>query len=101
MSRRSRSHLSVQFYEIVMRGSRRKALFSTPADRRALNTIAIRSLRRFDATLHAYCLTPNHFRALLQIDGRSIGRALRGVASAYSRHCERSSNFAGELFEPP
>src|SRR5215831_14013436 len=101
MPRFLRLRRSSHFYEIVLRGNRREPLFSTAEDRRALNRIAIQSLRRFHATLHAYCLMPNHFRALLQIDGRVIGKALRTLAIHYARYRQRDSQSAGNLFEPP
>src|SRR5215471_5313686 len=99
-SRRT-ANLSAHFYEIVLRGNRREPLFTTPDDRRALNKIAIDSLQRFCATLHAYCLMPNHFRALLQIDDRLLDPALRKLATRYSRYRERNSEFGGRPFEPP
>jgi putative transposase len=89
------------YYHIVLSGNRRKALFSTVDDRRALNAIAIETLQRFDATLHAYCLMPNHFRALVQIDDRLLSKALRRIATQYSRHRHRHIRPAPHLFERP
>jgi REP element-mobilizing transposase RayT len=89
------------YYHIVLSGNRRKALFSAVDDRRALNAIAIDALQRFDATLHAYCLMPNHFRALVQIDDRAVSKALRQIATRYSRHRQRHLKPAPHLFERP
>jgi REP element-mobilizing transposase RayT len=89
------------YYHVVLSGNRRKTLFSTVDDRRALNVIATDTLQRYDATLHAYCLMTNHFRALVQIESRSIIKALRQIATRYSRHRQRHLKPAAHLFERP
>lgn len=101
MPRLPRSRTSHQYYHIVLRGNRCEALISTAADRRALNQIAIEALQRFDATLHAYCLMTNHFRALIQIDDRLLVKALRLIVTRYSLHRRRHSKFTKHVFERP
>jgi len=88
------------YYHVVLSGNRRKTLFSTVDDRRALNVIATDTLQRFDASLHAYCLMTNHFRALVQIESRSLIKALRQIATRYSHHRQRLKP-AAHLFERP
>jgi REP element-mobilizing transposase RayT len=89
------------YFHVVLSGNRRKVLFSTVDDRRAINQIAIDVLERFAATLHAYCLMPNHFRALVQIDERLLIKALRRIATRYSRHRQRHQKSTLHLFERP
>jgi REP element-mobilizing transposase RayT len=89
------------YYHVVLSGNRRKTLFSTVDDRRTLNVIATDTLQRFDGILHAYCLMTNHFRALVQIDSRSLIKALRQIATRYSHHRQRHSRPAPHLFERP
>jgi putative transposase len=89
------------FFHIVLHASRRESLFDTAADRRALNRIAIKTLQRFGATLHAYCLLPNQFRVLLQIRERFLAKALRRIAHRYSRHRCGAVIGAENLFERP
>jgi REP element-mobilizing transposase RayT len=89
------------FYHVVLSGNRRKVLFSTVDDRRALNAIASEVLQSFAATLHAYCLMPNHFRALVQINDRLLIKALRRIATRYSQHRQRHQKTALHLFERP
>ena len=84
-----RVHSAKRHFHVVLSGNRRKVLFATVDDRRALNAIAFEVLQRFDATLHAYCLMPNHFRALVQIDDRLLVKALRRIATRYSHHRQR------------
>jgi len=91
---------SNSYYHVVLSGNRRKTLFSTVDDRRALNVIATDTLQRFDGTLHAYCLMTNHFRALVQIDSRALVKALRQIATRYSHHRQRLKP-AAHLFERP
>lgn len=88
-------------FHIVLRGYRRNVLFSTPADRRALNHYAISTMRRFGATLHAYCLLPGQFRFLVQMDDRALIDAVKEIVARYSRHRQRASNLAEQLFERP
>jgi REP element-mobilizing transposase RayT len=90
-----------RYYHVVLSGNRRKTLFSTVDDRRALNVIATDTLQRFEGTLHAYCLMTNHFRALVQIDSRSLIKALRQIGTRYSHHRQRHLKPAPHLFERP
>jgi REP element-mobilizing transposase RayT len=92
---------SESYYHIVLRCNRREVLFSTAADRRVLNAIGTDVLQRFDAKLHAYCLMPNHFRMLVQIDNRHLIRALRRVAVHYSVHRQRHLKSSLHVFERP
>jgi REP element-mobilizing transposase RayT len=94
-------HSNDSYFHVVLSGNRRKELFATVHDRRALNAIAIETLHRFNATLHAYCLLSNHFRALVQIDDRLLIKALRRIAAQYSRHRQRHSKSSRHLFERP
>jgi REP-associated tyrosine transposase len=89
------------FYHVILSGNRREALFSSVHDRRALNALATEVLQRFDGILHAYCLTANHFRALLQMDSRSIMKALREIAQRYSTHKQLDLKSSRHLFERP
>jgi len=88
-------------YHIVLRGYRRNVLFSTPEDRRALNHFAIKAMRRFGATLHAYCLLPGQFRFLVQMEDRALIDAVKEIVSRYSRHRGQASGVATQLFERP
>jgi REP element-mobilizing transposase RayT len=94
-------HTNDSYFHVVLSGNRRKELFATVHDRRALNAIAIETLQRFNATLHAYCLLSNHFRALVQIDDRLLIKALRRIATQYSRHRQRHAKSSPHLFERP
>jgi REP element-mobilizing transposase RayT len=89
------------YYHVVLRCSCREPLATNPKDRRALNAIAIDTIRRFDIKLHAYCLMTNHLRALIQVDASVVIEALRRVATRYSRHRNRNTGTAGNLFERP
>ena len=89
------------YFLILFSGTRREPLFETPADRRALNKATIAALRRFDAKLHAYCLLPNHFRALVQIEDRLLPKAMRQIASRYARYRQARFDSTGPLFERP
>jgi REP element-mobilizing transposase RayT len=94
-------HATQNYYHVVLCGNRRRVLFSTAEDRRALNAIATDVLQRFDATLHAYCLMPNHFRALVHINDRLLIKALRRIGTRYSQHRQRHQKTALHLFERP
>lgn len=88
-------------YHIVLRGYRRNVLFSTPEDRRALNHFGIKAMRRYGATLHAYCLLPGQFRFLVQMEDRALIDAVKEIVSRYSRHRRRAADVATQLFERP
>ena len=95
------THTRDSIYHVVLRSNRRQVLFDTAEDRRALNEATTETLQRFDATLHGYCLMPNQFRALLQIEDRKLVKALKGIVSRYARHREESLASNVALFERP
>jgi len=88
------------YYHVVLRGNRRETLTNNAQDRRALNEIAIATLRRYDIALHGYCLMPHQLRALIQIDERSLSNALRRVAVGFARY-RHPHRTKPDLFERP
>lgn len=98
---RRRFYAAAGYYHVVFRCTRRHALITSVADRRELNSIATRTLKRYHATLHAYCLMPDQLRVLIQIDDRSLLPAVRRMATRFARYRQRRDPSLTRLFERP
>ena len=87
-------------FHVVLSGNRRKVLFATVDDRRALNAIAFEVLQRFDATLHAYCLMPNHFHLVLwpRKDG-DLGRWMQWLLTSHVRRYHKHYHSSGHVWQ--
>lgn len=100
-SERPNERSTGSYYHVTLSGNRRDPLFSSVEDRRALNRIAFDAMRRYGATLHAYCLMSNHFRVLMQVEDRFLIRSLRRITRLYSHHKQRHLKTPLHLFERP
>ena len=91
---------NTNYYHVVLRVTRREVLASNAQDRRALNEIAIDTMRRYGIVLHAYCLLPHQLRALIQVDTRHLPKALRRIAIRFARYRHPKERIP-QLFERP
>lgn len=66
MSRPLRLEFDGALYHITLRGDRREPIFEDDADREAWLAVFARGMERFDVTAFAYCLTGNHYHAVVQ-----------------------------------
>jgi len=99
MPRLPRLHVPGGFYHVMMRGNHREGLFSTAADRDALNSIVAEVIERFGARVHAFCWMSNHIHLLIQIADRPLGKIMQRIASRYSRYRHKQLCTNGHLFE--
>jgi len=86
-------------YHVILRGNHREDLFACPNDRFALNEIVMDVIKRFDASLHAYCWMTNHVHALIQISHLPLGKLMQRIAMRFSRYRHKTLKTTGHLFE--
>lgn len=85
MPRPPRLHVIGGFYDVILRGVHRKALFGSEADRRRLDDLVPEALVDQGARLHACCWMTNHLRALTQIGIVPSGKLMHQIAPRNSR----------------
>jgi putative transposase len=99
MPRLPRLHVPGGCYHVMLRGNHREPLFTTPADRDALNDIVADVIKRFGARVHCFCWMSNHIHLLIQIADRPLGNIMQRIAMRYSRLRHRQLRTTGHLFE--
>ena len=99
MPRLPRLHVPGGFYHVMLRGNHSEDLFSSLADRDALNDIVSEATHKHGSRTHAFCWMTNHLHALIQIGEKPLGKLMQQVASRYSRYRHRQLKTTGHFFE--
>ena len=99
MSRKPRIHYPGAFYHALNRGNQRSLICWDETDyQQMLESLALAS-QRYQLRIHAYCLMPNHFHLLVQVDQPPLGLAMRSIETRYARHHNRRHRQVGHVFQ--
>jgi len=84
MTRRPRLFAPGLLYHAIARGNQRQPTFLDDTDYRAyLRRLALYR-ERYDVTLHAYCLMPNHVHLLAQTGVVPLAKFMQGLQQSYA-----------------
>jgi REP element-mobilizing transposase RayT len=86
-------------YHVVARGNRRQAIFHEPGDYRIYLHRLARYRERFEATIYAYCLMPNHVHILIQAGPPPLAKLMQAVQQSYTQYFNRAYASVGHLFQ--
>lgn len=87
-------------YHIYNRGAHRSAVFRKRAHYLKCLELLIKYTARYQVTMVAYCLMPNHYHLLLRQDaGGSISRCLQTTFNAYVQYFNTRERHSGTLFQ--
>ena len=99
MARKPRIHCPGALYHVILRGNDRQAVFFDDPDRDLWESLLLRALERYEASLHAYCWMTNHMHFIAQVGEKPLGAVVRHAAARYSRRVNEQQNRTGHLFE--
>lgn len=99
MSRKRREWYPGAIYHIMHRGIRRKEIFSYDDDYLIFITYLMSELKRYNCTLHAYCLMSNHVHLLLQTSDEEVWKPMKNLAHNYAQYFNSRYSYCGHLFE--
>jgi REP element-mobilizing transposase RayT len=99
VARRPRVFASGLTYHVIARGNRRQTIFHQPRDYRVYLDRLTRYRWRFEATIHAYCLMPNHVHILIQAGPPPLARLMQAVQQSYTQYVNRTYSTVGHLFQ--
>ena len=99
MARPLRIEFPGAFYHITSRGDRREPIFEDDTDRRTFLDICGAALKRYDASLLAYCLMGNHYHLVVQTHKANLSELLRQVNGVYTQNYNRRHGMVGHLFQ--
>ena len=99
MARRPRVIAPGLLYHVIVRGNQRRKTFLGDEDYRAYLERLGRYRRRYDYTVHAYCLMPNHVHLLLESSAHPLGKFMQGLQQSYSQYFNSKHRKVGHVFQ--
>lgn len=86
-------------YHIVNRGVERRNVFLQAEDYDTFLALLQEMLKKFNITLHSYCLMTNHYHILLETQEENISEAIKYLNSHYSIYFNKKYKRAGHLWQ--
>ncbi len=81
MARPLRLEFAGALYHITSRGNRRDAIFLNDVDRESFLDLLDQVCRRFNWTVHAFCLMTDHYHLLVETPDGNLSLRLRGCGA--------------------
>lgn len=90
------------YYHLFNRGANRQPIFHEPTNYVYVQQKMAKAAKRYQLSVIAYCLIPNHYHFLVRQDGDFPARHLaQYVFNAYSKAYNKRYGHSGTLFEGP
>jgi REP element-mobilizing transposase RayT len=99
MSRRRRIQLAGQCYHVYSRGNDKKKIYKDDTDRQKFMKILSSAKKQFDLRIFAYCLMPNHYHLLIEINEPNLSNAMKFINGSYSTYFNWRHKRSGHLFQ--
>ncbi len=100
MPRRTRMYLPGIPAHIVQRGNNRNACFFRDDDYRYYLDVLAEGMKRYGASLHAYCLMTNHVHLLMTPSAEdSLSRVIQHLGGQYVQYVNKTYHRSGTLWE--
>jgi len=100
MPRRARMYIAGLPYHVVQRGNNREACFIEADNYRFYLELWCQIARRYDVSVHAYCLMTNHVHFLVTPAKQdAVSRTMKVVGSRYARYINLRYRRTGTLWE--
>jgi putative transposase len=100
MSQRGLQFDKGEYYHLYNRGCNKDDIFRDKENYVHLLHLMEEGLQKYDATLAAYCLMPNHYHLLLRQDSDTpISELMQDVFNRYAKALNKWAGRSGTLFE--
>ncbi|MDO8806561.1 MAG: transposase [Elusimicrobiota bacterium] len=86
-------------YHITSRGNRRGGIFLDDKDRKVFLAVFEETIRRFNASCHAYCLMSNHYHLVIETAESNLSRVMRHLNGVYTQIFNRKHRKCGHLLQ--
>ena len=86
-------------YHIINRGVGKRNVFLTDEDHEVFSVLLGEMLKKFNITLHTYCLMTNHYHLLLETFEENISDAIKYLNSHYAIYFNKKYNRPGHLWQ--
>ncbi len=99
MARKHRIHFPNAFYHVINRGNQRRTIFRSKKDYTYfIDSIAI-VRERYPFRVHAFCLMPNHFHMLAEVEDVPLQIIMRSLLTRYARYFNQTYRKVGHVFQ--
>lgn len=99
MARPLRLEFAHALYHVTSRGDRREDIFHSDADRHAWLGVLAQVCKRFNWTVHAYCLMSNHYHLLVETPDANLSAGMRQLNGVYTQLSNRAYGRVGHVFQ--
>ena len=87
------------FYHIFNRGINKQTIFLSKTDYHFFLNKLQGLKKKYDHSIYAFCLMPNHFHISIQTRKTSISKIMASLATSYSMYFNRTYNHFGPVFQ--
>jgi putative transposase len=88
------------YYHLFNRGNNNDPIFHQARDYERFLRGMRKALSDYDVDVHAYCLMPNHYHALVrQRPGGSLASAMKSFMTAYAMYYNKAYRHVGHVFQ--
>jgi REP element-mobilizing transposase RayT len=99
MPRNTRIEFPGAFYHVMTRGNQKRNIFRSDNDREKLLQKLLEYKRRYEYTLLAYTLMPNHIHLLLETSQIPLSKIMQGILQSHTQWFNRKYKTNGHLFQ--
>lgn len=99
MPRGPRFAFQNSFYHVFNRGLNKQPIFLSPADYQFFLKKFLTLKSKYDHSIYAFCLMPNHFHISIQTRKVPISKILSSLTTSYSMYFNRTYNHFGPVFQ--
>jgi REP element-mobilizing transposase RayT len=99
MPRPPRIHFPGALFHVIARGNGRQKTFRDQADYRAFLAMLASLKQQKPFQLYAYCLMPNHFHLLLEVDRVPLAHLMQPLLTRYAKAFNGRHRRVGHLFQ--
>ena len=89
MPRKPRIEIAGGLYHVISRGNNRRKIFRSREDYLRFTNILGQQKSKTPFFLYAYCLMPNHFHLLIEMQDEAVSRIMQRVLTTYSKSHNR------------
>jgi REP-associated tyrosine transposase len=86
-------------YHVTSRGNRGQVTFTADHDRLRFLALLERVCTKAAWVVHAYCLMPNHYHLVVEIDQPTLSSGLQTLNGVYAQTFNRRHGLVGHLFQ--
>src|SRR3989304_4859602 len=86
-------------FPVIVRGNQRQKTFLNDQDYQTYLERLAKYRRKYDYSVHAYCLMPNHVYLLLESSDQPLAKFMQGLQQSYSQYFNLRHHKVGHVFQ--